>query len=81
MILGFWPNDFWTWAWIVWGFVYFGMVELPAVFNKRDDDTLSEHVWDWLGFGPHTGKHVGTRRILAILLWGTLTAHFFFRFV
>lgn len=37
-----------TAAWIVW-LLYFGVVEVTAVLNSRDGDTLSEHVWLWFG--------------------------------
>lgn len=37
-----------TAAWIVW-LLYFGVVEVTAVRNSRDGDTLSEHVWLWFG--------------------------------
>ena len=44
----------WTWAWIGWG-VYFAVVEGMALFNSRPGDTLSEHVWAWLGYAA-TGQ-------------------------
>ncbi len=37
-----------TAAWVLW-LLYFGVVELTAVLNSRDGDTLSEHVWLWFG--------------------------------
>lgn len=39
----------WTWAWAGWA-VYFLIVEGMALFNSKPGDTLSEHVWAWLGF-------------------------------
>lgn len=38
----------WTWAWIGWG-IYFALVEGFALANSRTGDTLSEHVWAFLG--------------------------------
>lgn len=38
----------WAAAWLVW-FLYFAVVEAVALFNSRDGDTLSEHVWLWFG--------------------------------
>ena len=45
----------WTWAWIGWG-VYFVVVEGMALFNSRSGDTLSEHVWSFLGYSAITGN-------------------------
>lgn len=64
----------WTWAWIGWG-VYFACVEGVALFNKETGDTLSEHVWAFLGYkerqvGPPTGSQ-RLRRFLTLagLVW------------
>lgn len=38
----------WTWLWIGWG-VTFCVIEGVALFNSTRGDTLSEHVWAWLG--------------------------------
>lgn len=45
-----------TIAWIVWG-VAFAIIEGIALFNSRRGDTLSEHVWAWIGVGPHRTAH------------------------
>lgn len=69
----------WTWAWIAWG-VYFAVVEGMALFNSTPGDTLSEHVWAWLGYaatgsGPlNLRKPSGWTRLrrfltLAFLAW------------
>jgi hypothetical protein len=36
----------WTILWLAWVALFFA-IELPAVFNKTKDDTLSEHLWKW----------------------------------
>jgi hypothetical protein len=33
--------------WVTWA-VLGGAVEVTALIRKAPDDTLSEHVWDWL---------------------------------
>jgi hypothetical protein len=37
-----------TWLWIAWGLA-FVVIEGVALFNSSRGDTLSEHVWAWLG--------------------------------
>ncbi|HEY9416163.1 MAG TPA: hypothetical protein VIQ30_15485 [Pseudonocardia sp.] len=37
-----------TWAWIAWG-VAFAVIEGVALVNSRSGETLSEHVWAWIG--------------------------------
>jgi len=74
----------WTIAWIGWG-VYFAVVEGMALFNSTPGDTLSEHVWAWLGYtitgqGPLDPRQPSgwtrARRfmLLAFLAW--LVVHF-----
>ena len=36
----------WTLGWILWIAMFFA-IEMPAVFNKEKDDTLSEHFQKW----------------------------------
>jgi hypothetical protein len=36
----------WTILWLVWIAAFFA-IEVPALLNKQDGDTLSEHVWAW----------------------------------
>ncbi|MDG4792684.1 hypothetical protein [Micromonospora sp. WMMD1082] len=72
----------WAAAWLVW-FLYFGVVELAALFNSRDGDTLSEHVWMWFGtkrhpadpFRPVTGW-TRLRRFVLLAFMAWLTLHF-----
>lgn len=35
-----------TTAWLVWIVMFFA-IELPAAFNRKEGDTLSEHLWKW----------------------------------
>lgn len=74
----------WTWAWLAW-LAAFGVIEGKALANKRDGDTLSEHVWKWFGTarkaadGSEAGQPTGWVRLrrfglLAGVCW--LLAHF-----
>jgi hypothetical protein len=66
--------NWYTVCWVAWG-VFFLAVEGKALFNKRDGDTLSEHVWKWFRvFDPRpTGWVVAARVLLGTsLLWLTL---------
>ncbi|GIE35884.1 hypothetical protein Ait01nite_089290 [Actinoplanes italicus] len=64
----------WTWAWIGWG-LYFAVVEGLALKNRKKGDTLSEHVWAFLGYREgRVGQPTGTERLrrfltLAGLAW------------
>lgn len=62
-----------TWFWLGWG-VYFLVVEGIALFNSRRGDTLSEHVWAFLGYSEGVRYPTGTVRLrrfltLAFLAW------------
>ncbi|MFC6886202.1 MULTISPECIES: hypothetical protein [Actinomadura] len=61
-------------AWILWILMFFA-IELPAVFNRQQDDTLSELVWRVFAI---RGKPVGwqLRRLALLLGLGWLVAHF-----
>lgn len=63
----------WTWLWLGWA-VYFGLVEGMALFNSKRGDTLSEHVWAFLGFSDGARSPSGWTRlrrflVLAFLAW------------
>lgn len=64
----------WTWLWFGWG-AYFAVVEGVALFNSVGNDTLSEHVWAFLGYeerrvGPPTGwQRLRRFATLAGLAW------------
>jgi hypothetical protein len=70
-----------NWAsplWLGW-IIYFLVVEAIALFNSRGGDTLSEHVWAWLGYrmgpgGTEAAYPRGSQRLrrfltLAFLAW------------
>lgn len=71
----------WTWAWIGWA-VYFLIVEGMALFNSKPGDTLSEHVWSFIGIrrkGADPRDPTGWTRlrrfiVLAFMAW--LSFHF-----
>ena len=62
------------WAWIIW-IAYFLIAEGIALFNSRGNDTLSEHVWIFLGYDERRVRPpTGTQRLrrfatLAFLAW------------
>jgi hypothetical protein len=67
----------WTWLWLGWG-AYFLAVEGVALFNKTPNDTLSEHVWLWLGYSGGVRKPTGwtqLRRFLALAFLAWLSVH------
>lgn len=41
-------NSKYTWAWAIW-VLAFGAIEFAAIQDKREGDTLSEHVWKLIG--------------------------------
>lgn len=62
----------WLAAWLVWG-LYFVVVEGIALFNNVKGDTLSEHVWAWLGYREgRVGKPRGSERLRRYLTLGFL---------
>lgn len=63
----------WTVAWAIWIAIFFA-IELPALFNQRLGDTLSEHLWRWFAI---SGKPAGWRARRFVLLAGLawLVAH------
>lgn len=62
------------WAWLAW-IAYFLVAEGIALFNSRGNDTLSEHVWIFLGYHERqVGQPSGWQRLrrfatLAFLAW------------
>lgn len=69
----------WTLLWFGWG-LYFLIVEGMALANSVDGDTLSEHVWAWLGLRDTTEKEVTwrtwVRRVAVLFFMTLLTVHF-----
>ena len=49
----------WTALWLGWGAAAL-TIEGIALFNSAHGDTLSEHVWAWLGVRP---REAGTPRV------------------
>lgn len=68
--------SWWFAAWIVWG-LYFAVVEGFALFNSRTGDTLSEHVWAFVGRSAGGGRKPATvRRVAVGLFMLALSVHF-----
>ena len=66
--------DLFTAAWVLW-ILQFAAIEGAALFNKRDGDTLSEHVWRWFSIKEKgAGWRLRRFSLLAFLAW--LVAHF-----
>lgn len=68
----------WLLLWIGWA-VYFAIVEGMALLNSTSGDTLSEHVWAFLGYGEGKRRPSGWTRlrrfiVLAFMAW--LSVHF-----
>jgi hypothetical protein len=60
-----------TVAWLVWGLA-FAVIEGVALVNSRRGDTLSEHVWAWLGTGAYR-RVAGKRGRLGYTVEGIVT--------
>ena len=63
--------------WIIWGLL-FAAIEGAALLNKKPDDTLSAHVWEWIGVNGRpkpTGYKYRRGALGAFFIW--LIAHFF----
>ncbi len=69
--------DIFTHAWLIW-LAFFALVEGIALANKKQGDTLSEHVWRWFAV-LRKGQPDGWTRfrrfaLLSFVTW--LAAHF-----
>ena len=66
--------SWYTFAWLVW-LAAFIVIEGLAIRDKRRNDTLSEHCWEWFSV-KQKKKAWRARRILlaAFMVW--LTVHF-----
>jgi len=73
-------NDTYSWLWGVFALL-FAAIEGAALKNKNPGDTLSEHVWKWMGIKqpdgtPKPSGYIWRRGALGVFLaW--LVAHFF----
>jgi hypothetical protein len=67
-------DDGYTTAWLLWIGMFF-VIEIPALANKRQGDTLSEHVVRW---GAVKGKPSGwlLRRLVLLLFLIWQPVHF-----
>lgn len=65
---------FWTVLWVLW-LALFLAIEIPAWRNTERGDTLSEHVWRWLGRGRPMTRSVRWRRILFLAFAAWLLVH------
>ena len=65
----------WTWAWLFWIAMFF-VIEIPALINRADGDTLSEHVRQWFSTLDKQKWWIARRAVLVVfLVW--LLLHFF----
>lgn len=70
--------DGWTVAWVFW-IVGFFVIEMPAVFNKTEGDTLTEHITKWFSLKDKAPGWV-LRRLSLLAGLGWLCYHFISRF-
>lgn len=71
----------WDWAWLAWG-VLFCVIEGMALFNSVGGDTLSEHVWAFLGIRNLDGRRIQNpggwarlRRFITLAFLAWLSVH------
>lgn len=58
-----------TVLWLIWGGLFAG-IEGAAAFNKKPGDTLSEHVWRWVGLRDKPkGWRYRRAGLFAFLAW------------
>ena len=63
-----------TALWVIWGLMFAG-IEGAALFNKKQGDTLSEHVWHYFSTKQKSTGWLIRRSALGVFLaW--LVAHF-----
>jgi hypothetical protein len=75
--------SWWTVGWLAW-LGAFVALEGPALMNKTQGDTLSEHVWKWFATSradmkKDNGKTTGWVRVRRVILVGFmawLSIHF-----
>lgn len=66
-------DHLYTWWWVVWLMVGFGVPEAVALFMHQPQRTLSDHVWAAEGSGPTIVRYL----VAAFLVW--LTLHMVFK--
>jgi hypothetical protein len=60
-----------TALWITWIAMFF-VVEFAALRDKKEGDTLSEHLWSWLGTDNQSGpsrKIFGATALTLFAVW------------
>lgn len=69
-------NKKYTWAWIAW-VLLFGVIEYAALKDKREGDTLTEHVRQLIGtWGKKDlGNWIARVSLAGLFVW--LVPHFF----
>lgn len=68
----------WYLAGYIAGSVVIGAVELVALFNKQPGDTLSEHIWRWVGLHRRWTLAFTVRRLVVVAFLGWLLLHLAF---
>ncbi len=64
-----------TTAWLVWIVMFFA-IEVPAIFNKQEGDTLSEHIWKWFSVNVKSkGWRIRRIGLMATFCW--IVVHLF----
>ncbi len=64
-----------TMAWIMWIAMFF-VIEVPAIVNRKEGDTLTEHVRKWFSTRTKPSQWRLRRLVLLFfLVW--LVVHFF----
>jgi hypothetical protein len=65
--------------WYLVGYLAGGLVilavELVALLNRQRGDTLSEHVWRWVGVGRRWTVVFTLRRLVVVVFLGWLLLH------
>jgi len=70
-------NSSFTWLWGIWALLFIA-IEGAAIKNKAHGDTLSEHIWKWIGkkgYEKPVGYKYRRAALGVFLLW--LVGHFF----
>ncbi len=67
--------SWYTMAWILWVAAFF-VIEIPAIMNPKEGDTLTEHVRKWFSTRTKPSQWRLRRLVLLFfLVW--LVVHFF----
>lgn len=73
------PDAVFTWWWIVWIVVGFGVPEGLALVRSKRGDTLSEHTWKWFSLKGDKSR-LRPLQVVArfgfLAFWAWLSFHF-----